>query len=145
MTVITLASLKFLRFLVTVGASCDAIQEFGGRFTKNLVQLRSRARSSHLLGTRVPLRNVGRGLILYTLVLQVHYYYDFSDHVLPPSVPINRPFKILMDQSIYFCSKCTMYIALVSTEEYMQNRALRKMGKVLTLVDIRKARGWRDA
>ncbi|CAM9503154.1 unnamed protein product, partial [Hapterophycus canaliculatus] len=43
-----------------------------------------------------------------------HFYYDFSDWFLPPDIVMNRPFKIMMDQSGYFVSKCTMYIALVS-------------------------------
>lgn len=46
--------------------------------------------------------------------LQVHYYYDFSDWILPPNVGTNRPLKIMLDQSIYFVSKCAMYISLVS-------------------------------
>ena len=49
---------------------------------------------------------------------QVHYYYNFSDWVLPPAVAINRPFKIMMDQSIFFCSKVAVYMSLVRTETY---------------------------
>lgn len=48
---------------------------------------------------------------------QVHYYYDFSDAILPPDVPINRPFKIAMDQTIFFITKCAAYVALVRTLE----------------------------
>ncbi|CAM9839049.1 unnamed protein product [Discosporangium mesarthrocarpum] len=43
----------------------------------------------------------------------VHYYYEFSDLVLPMNVAMNRPLKIIMDQTIYFCTKCSVYIALV--------------------------------
>lgn len=52
-------------------------------------------------------------LVCHIWLAQVHFYYNFSDWVLPPSVPINRPFKIMLDQSIYFCSKCAVYILLV--------------------------------
>ena len=40
----------------------------------------------------------------------MHYYYEFSDWVLPPDVGANRPYKILMDQSIYACAKYAAYI-----------------------------------
>lgn len=52
-------------------------------------------------------------LVCHVWFAQVHFYYNFSDWILPPSVPINRPFKIMLDQSIYFCSKCAVYILLV--------------------------------
>ncbi|CAM9467187.1 unnamed protein product [Ectocarpus sp. 8 AP-2014] len=59
-------------------------------------------------------RTLRNGLIGACFGPVVHFYYNFSDWVLPPSVPINRPFKIMLDQSIYFCSKCAVYILLVS-------------------------------
>ncbi|CAN0085558.1 unnamed protein product [Pylaiella littoralis] len=71
----------------------------------------------------------------------VHYYYNFSDWVLPPDILTNRPLKIIMDQSIYFCSKCTVYMSLVcllrgaSWEETKETLDTRLKGVITT--------GWR--
>ncbi|CAM9174600.1 unnamed protein product [Laminaria digitata] len=59
-------------------------------------------------------RTLRNGLIGAIFGPLVHYYYDFSDWILPPNVGTNRPLKIILDQSIYFVSKCAMYISLVS-------------------------------
>lgn len=58
-------------------------------------------------------RTARNGLIGAMFGPLVHYYYDFSDWLLPMDVPINRVYKLLMDQSIYFFVKCSAYIALV--------------------------------
>jgi protein Mpv17 len=58
-------------------------------------------------------RTARNGLIGAMFGPLVHYYYDFSDWILPMDVPINRLYKLLMDQSIYFFVKCSAYIALV--------------------------------
>jgi len=58
-------------------------------------------------------RTARNGLIGAMFGPLVHYYYDFSDWILPMDVPINRVYKLLMDQSIYFFVKCSAYIALV--------------------------------
>jgi protein Mpv17 len=39
----------------------------------------------------------------------VHYYYGFSDWILPVDVASNRPLKILMDQTIYVGAKTVVY------------------------------------
>ncbi len=43
-------------------------------------------------------RTLRNGLIGAMFGPLVHYYYDFSDWVLPQEVPVNRVFKIIMDQ-----------------------------------------------
>ncbi|KAG5192399.1 hypothetical protein JKP88DRAFT_351915 [Tribonema minus] len=58
-------------------------------------------------------RTLRNGLIGGMFGPLVHYYYQWSDVILPMDVPINRPLKILMDQSIYFVSKCSAYMFLV--------------------------------
>lgn len=58
-------------------------------------------------------RTARNGLIGAMFGPLVHYYYDFSDWLLPMDVPINRVYKLFMDQSIYFFAKCSAYIALV--------------------------------
>lgn len=58
-------------------------------------------------------RTARNGLIGAMFGPLVHYYYDFSDWILPMDVPVNRIFKIIMDQTIYFVAKCSAYIALV--------------------------------
>ena len=85
-------------------------------------------------------RTARNGLIGAFFGPLVHYYYDFSDFILPMDVPINRVLKIIMvrrritakksgtlyftysrhlhppptqDQTIYFVTKCSVYIALV--------------------------------
>ena len=44
----------------------------------------------------------------------VHYYYQFSDEILPVDVMTNRVLKIVMDQTIYLATKCSVYLAAVS-------------------------------
>jgi len=39
-------------------------------------------------------------------------YYEFSDTVLDPYVVSNRPYKILMDQTVYAAAKYTLFVAL---------------------------------
>lgn len=58
-------------------------------------------------------RTARNGLIGAMFGPLVHYYYDWSDYVLPMEVPVNRVLKLLMDQSVYFVAKCSAYIALV--------------------------------
>ena len=58
-------------------------------------------------------RTLKNGLIGLIFGQLVHYYYDFSDIILPLTIPQNRIFKIIMDQTIYFISKCALYISLV--------------------------------
>lgn len=43
-------------------------------------------------------RTLRNGLIGAIFGPLVHYYYDFSDWILPQEVPVNRIFKIIMDQ-----------------------------------------------
>lgn len=43
-------------------------------------------------------RTLRNGLIGAMFGPVVHYYYDFSDWILPQEVPVNRIFKIVMDQ-----------------------------------------------
>lgn len=68
----------------------------------------------------------------------VHAYYEFSDHILPVEVAINRVYKILMDQSIYLTIKCSMYIVAVgvlsgdSWEDAFQSVKDRIKGIILT-------------
>lgn len=65
---------------------------------------------------------------------QVHYYYDFSDWILPPNVGTNRPLKIMLDQSVYFVSKCAMYISLVRKAASKRARgSLRLCWQAVTL------------
>ena len=40
----------------------------------------------------------------------VHEYYEFSDHILPVDVGINRVYKIFMDQTLYLGVKCSVYL-----------------------------------
>ena len=57
------------------------------------------------------LRNGFIGLCFGPLV---HEYYQFSDSILPPEDGLFIRFqKILMDQTIYLTTKCTIYIAAV--------------------------------
>jgi len=56
------------------------------------------------------LRNGFIGLCFGPLV---HQYYEFSDSILPPAIPVNRIYKILMDQTLYLGVKCSAYIAAV--------------------------------
>lgn len=58
-------------------------------------------------------RTARNGLIGAMFGPLVHYYYDWSDYILPMEVPVNRVLKLLMDQSVYFVAKCSAYIALV--------------------------------
>ncbi|CAM9449305.1 unnamed protein product [Scytosiphon promiscuus] len=59
-------------------------------------------------------RTLRNGLIGALFGPVMHYYYNFSDWFLPVDVVTNRPLKIMMDQSLFFVSKCTVYITLVS-------------------------------
>jgi protein Mpv17 len=60
------------------------------------------------------LRTLRNGLIGMVFGPLVHEYYEFSDWILPVNVPINRLFKILMDQTIYLFVKCSIYITAVN-------------------------------
>lgn len=83
-----------------------------------------RACAPHVLNSMLVLTAYHRLSLLKMFCLQVHYYYDFSDYILPPNVGVNRPLKIMLDQTIYFISKCAMYITLVRTGgEGRQTRA----------------------
>lgn len=55
------------------------------------------------------LRNGFIGLCFGPLV---HLYYEFSDYILPV-VGINRLYKIIMDQTVYLMTKCSLYILAV--------------------------------
>ena len=44
----------------------------------------------------------------------VHEYYEFSDHILPVDQVVNRFYKIIMDQTIYIGTKCSIYIIAVN-------------------------------
>ena len=44
----------------------------------------------------------------------VHEYYEFSDHILPVDQVVNRFYKIVMDQTIYIGTKCSIYIIAVN-------------------------------
>lgn len=57
------------------------------------------------------LRNGFIGLCFGPLV---HLYYEFSDHILPVEVGVNRLYKIGMDQTIYLAVKCSIYIMAVN-------------------------------
>ncbi|CAM9932650.1 unnamed protein product, partial [Phaeothamnion confervicola] len=59
-------------------------------------------------------RTLRNGIIAALFGPLVHAYYEFSDVILPMDEPINRVLKILMDQSVYFATKCSAYIALVA-------------------------------
>jgi protein Mpv17 len=59
-------------------------------------------------------RTIRNGLIGMVFGPLVHEYYEFSDWILPVNVPINRLYKILMDQTIYLFVKCSIYITAVN-------------------------------
>lgn len=86
-------------------------------------------------------RTLRNGLIGAFFGPLVHWYYEFSDVILPMDVPINRILKIVMDQSVYFVSKCSAYIALVGL--------LRGDSGEQVVSDVRQrlwpvvSRGWR--
>ncbi|CAM9564066.1 unnamed protein product [Chrysoparadoxa australica] len=84
------------------------------------------------------LRNALIGLIFGPIV---SIYYDFSDWILPMDVPINRPLKIVMDQSIYFVAKCSAYIALVGLlrGDELEDVKLQWQDKIKEVV----CRGWK--
>ena len=58
-------------------------------------------------------RTIRNGFIGLCFGPLVHQYYEFSDTILPPAIPVNRIYKILMDQTIYLSVKCSAYIAAV--------------------------------
>lgn len=60
------------------------------------------------------LRTLRNGLIGLVFGPLVHEYYEFSDWILPVNVPINRLYKIFMDQTIYLFVKCSIYITAVN-------------------------------
>lgn len=60
------------------------------------------------------LRTLRNGLIGLVFGPLVHEYYEFSDWILPVDVPINRLYKIFMDQTIYLFVKCSVYITAVN-------------------------------
>lgn len=59
-------------------------------------------------------RTTRNGLIGLVFGPLAHEYYEFSDSILPVEVGVNRFYKIIMDQTIYLGTKCSVYIVAVN-------------------------------
>lgn len=82
------------------------------------------------------LRTLRNGLIGMVFGPLVHEYYEFSDHILPVEVGMNRIYKIFMDQTIYLSVKCSIYIVAVNmlngeSWEYAKDNVKDKIAEIM--------------